>query len=70
MPGVVARTSTIALTNATLPYALSLSKKGLISACKSDFSLKKGLNIFRGNITCKGVADSLGYKYIDPNDLI
>ena len=63
MPGAVARTSTLALTNVTLPYALSLAGKGLAQACLEDKPLRLGVNTLRGNVTCEGVANSLGYDY-------
>lgn len=62
IPGAVARSSTFALTNATLPYVLLLAKKGL-DAVKDSPALAKGVNILKGAITCKSVADSLGKEY-------
>lgn len=62
MPGAVARTSTIALNNATLPYAMRLANKGL-DALLDDENLANGLNIHAGCVTCKAVADALGYRY-------
>ena len=59
MPGAYPRTSTIALTNATLPYALKLAKKG-INAVKEDGGLAKGVNTYKGFITYKPVAEGLG----------
>jgi alanine dehydrogenase len=64
MPGAVARTSTLALTNVTLPYALSLAGKGLAQACLEDKPLGLGVNTMGGNVTCEGVANSLGYDYV------
>ena len=64
MPGAVARTSTLALTNVTLPYALSLAGKGLAQACLEEKPLGLGVNTIRGNVTCEGVANSLGYDYV------
>lgn len=63
MPGGVARTSTFALTNATLPFALALADKGYVEALKSDPCLLEGLNIHRGQVTYRAVADALGYAY-------
>jgi alanine dehydrogenase len=60
MPGAVPHTSTYALTNATLPYARELAGKGLLKAMDDNLSLAKGLNVYKGTLTCKGVADSLG----------
>jgi len=63
MPGVVARTSTFALTNMTLPYAVKLADHGLISAVEQDGALAKGVNLYRGYVTYENVARSLGYSY-------
>ncbi|MFC3929089.1 alanine dehydrogenase [Streptococcus caprae] len=60
MPGAVARTSTMALTNATLPYALELANQGLEKAVAENPALRSGLNIYHGKVTNKAVADSLG----------
>jgi alanine dehydrogenase len=60
MPGAVPYTSTLALTNATLPYAVQLANKGWKKACKENEELKKGLNIANGKILYKGVADAWG----------
>ena len=58
MPGAVPRTSTIALSNATLPYILKLADKG-IEALKEDAGFMKGLNTYKGYFTCKPVAQAL-----------
>jgi alanine dehydrogenase len=63
MPGAVSMTSTIALTNATLPYALELSAKGYKIAVRQNPDLAKGVNIINGKITYKGVADAFGLEY-------
>lgn len=63
IPGAVARTSTIALTNATLPYAIKLANKGWKEACMSDSGLKKGVNIVDGKVVYKAVADAFGLPY-------
>ncbi len=63
MPGAVSRTSTFALTNATLPYVLKLANMGAEEAMKSDSSLMKGLNVYRGKLTYKGVADAQNLDY-------
>jgi alanine dehydrogenase len=63
MPGAFARTSTFALTNATLPYAIEIANKGYKRAIKEDKSLAKGLNIVDGKITYKPVAEAFGLKY-------
>ncbi len=58
MPGAVPTTSTVALTNATLPYVVALANKGWVQALKDDESLAKGLNVHEGVITNQGVADA------------
>jgi alanine dehydrogenase len=63
MPGAVARTSTFALNNATLPFALALADKGWRQALKDDIHLREGLNVHDGKITCKPVADAHGLAY-------
>ena len=63
IPGAVPYTSTIALTNATLKYALALADKGWVQACKDDPSLSKGLNIVDGKVVFKAVADVFGLPY-------
>ncbi len=63
IPGAVANTSTLALTNATLKYALALADKGWQKACKDDASLAKGLNVVEGKVTYKAVADVYGLPY-------
>jgi alanine dehydrogenase len=65
MPGVVPRTSTIALTNATLPYLLRLANQGIASSIRADPGLAKGVNLSGGKITCRGVADAHGLRF-DP----
>ncbi|MES2677283.1 MAG: alanine dehydrogenase [Pseudomonadota bacterium] len=70
MPGAVARTSTLALENATLPFTLALANKGYRKALTSDQHLRNGLNVIDGKITYKAVADSLGYTYQDAEELL
>ena len=65
MPGGVARTSTMALTNATLPYAVNLANKGASAALRDDVHLRNGLNVHAGMVTCAAVAEALGYDYVD-----
>ncbi len=60
MPGGVPRTSTLALTNATLPYAMALASKGWRRACATDPALKAGLNVVAGRVTYAGVAEAFG----------
>lgn len=62
MPGAVPRTSTLALTNATLPYALEIAGKGWKQACRESEALKKGLNIVGGKIVYGGVAEAFGLE--------
>ena len=66
MPGAVARTSTFALTNVTLDYALQIANKGWKRAMKENDALAKGLNVVGGMVTYKAVADSLGITYSPP----
>ncbi|WP_018085782.1 alanine dehydrogenase [Desulfurispora thermophila] len=63
MPGAVARTSTFALTNVTLPYALKLANKGYRAAIKEDAALAKGVNVIDGKVTYRAVAESLGLPF-------
>ncbi len=70
MPGGVARTSTIALTNATLPFVVSLANKGAANALWDDKHLLNGLNVHAGKVTHKAVADALGYDFADPRDAL
>ncbi len=63
MPGAVARTSTFALNNATLPYIKNLANAGYKKALKQDAHFLNGLNVIHGKITCESVADALGYEY-------
>jgi alanine dehydrogenase len=62
MPGAVARTSTFALTNATLPYALKLANLGYREALRQDRALMKGLNINLGKLVCSPVAEAQGLE--------
>ncbi len=70
MPGAVPYTSTIALANATLPYAVQLANKGWKKACQDNASLRKGLNIIDGKVVYKGVADTFKMKYHEVNDFL
>ncbi len=63
MPGAVPYTSTLALTNATLPYALQLANKGWQEACRQNNELKLGLNIINGDVVYKGVSDAFGLPH-------
>jgi alanine dehydrogenase len=64
MPGAVARTSTFALTNVTLPYALKLAEQGFALAIKGDPALAKGVNLYKGHVTYENVALAIGLTYI------
>ena len=70
MPGAVPRTSTFALTNATLPYALKLANKGFFEAIRSDAGLKAGVNTYAGHCTYEAVAASQGLPSISIDALI
>ena len=63
IPGAIPNTSTLALTNATLKYAVALADKGWQQACKNDEALAKGLNIVEGRVTFKPVADLYGLPF-------
>ncbi|MBN2652913.1 MAG: alanine dehydrogenase [Spirochaetales bacterium] len=63
MPGAVARTSTVALTGTTLSYGLLLAQHGVEVACSMNKALAGGLNVYKGKITCKGVADAFDFDY-------
>ena len=70
MPGAVPRTSTIALTNATLGYGLLIARHGLEEACHRNNALYSAINTYDGKLTCRNVADSFeGYEYTDPRTL-
>ena len=70
MPGAVPRTSTLALTNATLPNALQLADKGWKQACKENQPLRKGLNVVEGRVVYKGVAEAFGLPYITVDSVL
>jgi alanine dehydrogenase len=63
MPGAVPRTSTFALTSATLPYARALADKGLERAAREDAALFRGINTYRGTVPYPAVAQALGVPY-------
>jgi len=66
MPGGYARTSTMALNNATMPFAVALANKGARQAMLDDPHLLNGLNVYQGKVTYKAVGDALGYEFHDP----
>ena len=70
MPGGVARTSTVALNNATLPFIISLAQKGYQKALSDDYHLRNGLNVYKGAVTYEAVARDLGKEYVDPAGLL
>ena len=70
MPGGVPRTSTLALNKATLPFISKLAKDGYQKALKNDQNFLAGLNVHKGNITYKAVADVFGHKYLSPSEAI
>jgi alanine dehydrogenase len=70
MPGGVPRTSTLALTNATLPYAMALASRGWRRACVADGALKVGVNVAGGRVTYAGVADAFGLDLTSVDDVL
>ncbi|MCG9105860.1 alanine dehydrogenase [Laribacter hongkongensis] len=70
MPGAVARTATEALTQATLPYVLTLAGQGVVTALGRDAHLRAGLNICRGQVTCAAVAEALGYPLLPAEEAL
>ena len=70
MPGAVPRTSTHALNNATLPFVLQLANKGWKAALAANPHLRAGLNVAFGEVTCREVAESLGYAWTDADTLL
>jgi len=70
MPGAVPMTSTIALTNATLPYALEFAEKGWKQASRENAGIKCGVNMVEGKVTYKGVADTFGLEFVPVDSLL
>ncbi|WP_257346585.1 alanine dehydrogenase [Pseudalkalibacillus decolorationis] len=70
MPGAVPRTSTIALTNVTVPYALQIANKGYVQACTENEALLKGINTLDGFVTYKAVAEAHGLEYKDSKHIV
>jgi alanine dehydrogenase len=70
MPGAVPKTSTQALTNATLPYALKIANRGWRDAMKENLEIRLGANVVNGKITCKGVAEAFGMEYTPIEELL
>jgi|TARA_A100001015_G_scaffold161948_1_gene180042 alanine dehydrogenase len=69
MPGGVPRTSTLALNNATLPFLVNLANKGHEKALSEDRNFLAGLNIYKGMVTYKAVADAFSHNYHDPSKI-
>lgn len=70
MPGAVPRTSTIALTNVTIPYAVQIANRGYVKACLDHSALAKGINTLNGYCTYQAVADIHGFEYADVANLL
>jgi alanine dehydrogenase len=70
MPGAVPKTSTQALTNATLPYALEIANKGWMKAMRENVEIRPGANVVLGKVTCRGVADAFGMEYTPIEELL
>ena len=70
MPGGVPRTSTFALNQATLPYLIKLANKGYQKALGEDKNFLAGLNIHKGQVTHKAVAETFGHQYFEPGEAI
>jgi alanine dehydrogenase len=70
MPGSVPRTSTFALTNATIPYVVALAEGGWRAACTADAALAKGLSTHRGALLNRRVAEDLGLPFTDPGSVL
>lgn len=70
MPGACAKTSTLALTNATMPYIEQLANQGWLEAIKQNAELRSGLNLYMGYVTNMAVAEDLDYPYFNPSQLI
>jgi alanine dehydrogenase len=70
MPGAVPKTSTQALTNATLPYAVEIANRGWAGAMKANAEIRAGANVVRGKVTHRGVADAVGMEYTPVEELL
>lgn len=70
MPGAVPYTSTLALTNATLPYALQLANKGWKKACAENKELELGLNVVDGKVVYEGVAEAFNLPYVNVKEVL
>ena len=70
MPGGVPRTSTMALNKATLPLLIKIANEGYKKTLLENKNFLAGLNVFKGKITCKGVAEALNIKYFSPEEVL
>jgi alanine dehydrogenase len=70
MPGAVPKTSTLALTNATLPYAVEIANKGWKKAMQDNPEIKFGANVVKGKITYQGVAEAFGMEFTSIDNLL
>tara|TARA_Y100000817_G_scaffold304690_1_gene287970 strand:- start:545 stop:901 length:357 start_codon:yes stop_codon:yes gene_type:complete len=70
MPGGVPKTSTLALNSVTLSFIQNLARNGFNEALKNDKNFMNGLNVYKGLVTYKAIADDLNYEYVDPETLI
>ena len=70
MPGGVPRTSTLALNNATLPYLVKLANNGYQKVLSEDKNFLAGLNVHKGHVTYKAVADTFGHNFVDPGEAV
>jgi alanine dehydrogenase len=70
MPGAVAKTSTLALTNATLPYAIDIANKGWKKTYREKPDIRQGFNVVKGHLTCQGVAEAFGKESVPVQDLL
>jgi len=70
MPGGVPRTSTLALNKVTIPFLTKLANDGYVKALKEDENFLKGLNVYKGAVTHKAVADVFGHQYVSPSEAI
>ncbi len=69
IPGAVPRTSTYALSNATLPYLMKLAEEGIPQAIRQDTALAKGVNLYKGNITYPAVAEALDLESVEVSSM-
>jgi alanine dehydrogenase len=70
MPGALPRTSTLALNNATLPYASEIANRGWKKAMKQNLEIRRGANVVKGHVTYKGVAEAFGLKHVPIEKLL